>query len=250
MSKRRLPRIRIGCAGWAVARSQGTLFPAEGTHLQRFAAELSVVEINSSFYRPHQPKTYVRWAASVPDDFRFTAKVPKRITHELRLRDTAGELDAFLNQVVGLGDRLACLLVQLPPSLALRPDEAERFFAELRHRHSGPVACEPRHASWFTAEGEGLLKRFQVGRVAADPPPTPGAEVPGGDANARYYRLHGSPRIYYSNYSAEFLAELSERLLRDRNQGSEVICIFDNTAQGHAQENALQLKELLGSAVA
>jgi uncharacterized protein YecE (DUF72 family) len=246
--KKKPPPIHVGCAGWTIARSQADLFPGPGTHLQRFAQVLGVVEINSSFYRPHRPQTYVRWAAGVPQEFRFTVKLPKRITHELKLCNVTSEIEAFVGQIDGLGDRLNCILVQLPPSLRLDPDQAESFFSDVRGKYSGAVVCEPRHASWFTAESEALLQRHHVGRVAADPPPVPGAELPGGDSRLRYYRLHGSPRIYYSNYSAEFLNQLAERLLSEQRSGSEVVCIFDNTAEGHAQENALQLQSLLSPA--
>jgi len=76
----------VGCAGWSLPREQWPAFAAEGTHLQRYASRFNAVEINSSFYRPHLPKTYARWAQSVPPGFRFSVKVPQRITHELRLQ--------------------------------------------------------------------------------------------------------------------------------------------------------------------
>lgn len=93
----------VGCAGWSVGRDPDSAFTGEGNHLQRYAGRLNGVEINSSFYRPHQRKTYQRWAESVPEDFRFALKVPKRISHELRLLDAGAELDVFLEQCSGLG---------------------------------------------------------------------------------------------------------------------------------------------------
>ena len=77
--------IQVGCAGWSVPRATWPEFPDAGTHLQRYAARFNAVEINSSFYRPHQTATYARWAASVPDPFRFSVKLPKTITHQQRL---------------------------------------------------------------------------------------------------------------------------------------------------------------------
>ena len=79
--------VKVGCAGWSLPRVAWPEFPAAGTHLQRYAVHLNAVEINSSFYRPHQPATYARWAASVPESFRFSVKLPKTITHQQRLRD-------------------------------------------------------------------------------------------------------------------------------------------------------------------
>ena len=96
-----------------------------GSHLERYGAILNAVEINSSFYRPHRTATYERWAASVPEDFRFAVKVPKAITHERRLKDVGDLLDRFLSEVSGLGPKLGPLLVQLPPSLSFQAGIAD-----------------------------------------------------------------------------------------------------------------------------
>ncbi len=117
------------------------------SHLARYAARFAVTEINSSFYRPHQRTVYEKWAAAVPAHFRFSAKLPKTITHERRLLGCEDLLDAFLAQAAGLGAKLACLLVQLPPSFAFDARIAGDFLALLRSRHAGAVALEPRHAS-------------------------------------------------------------------------------------------------------
>jgi len=144
-------------------------FPAAGTHLERYAAAFPAVEINSSFYRPHRPATYARWAASVPAEFRFAVKVPREITHRRRLIDVRELVDSFLAEVGALGEKLGPLLVQLPPSLTFAAPAAASFFATLRERHTGGVACEPRHPSWFRPEAERLLTDYRIARVAADP---------------------------------------------------------------------------------
>ena len=162
-------RVKVGCAGWSLPRAVWPEFPAAGTHLQRYGTRFNAVEINSSFYRPHQPGTYARWANSVPENFRFSAKLPKTITHQQRLLNGAPLLDAFLAQVSCLGERFGCLLVQLPPSLVFDGVVVRNFLAALRERHAGSVALEPRHASWFGAPADALLRAWQVGRVLADP---------------------------------------------------------------------------------
>src|SRR3954470_11987598 len=112
--------IRIGTAAWSIPREHAAPFPVAGSHLERYAAVLNAVEINSSFYRPHRTATYERWAASVPEDFHFAVKIPKAITHERRLADVDDLLDRFLSEVSGLGPKLGPLLVQLPPSLSFQ----------------------------------------------------------------------------------------------------------------------------------
>jgi uncharacterized protein YecE (DUF72 family) len=237
--------IYIGRAAWSLAKRQQCYFPEVGTHLERYAGRLPAVEINSSFYRAHQPKTYERWAGCVPADFRFSAKVPKAITHELRLVGAEPELDRFLGEVTALGDKLGGLLVQLPPSLAYDAAVARAFFESLRARYAGGLVFEPRHPTWFTDEVERLLVELQIGRVAADPPCGPVATEPGGWPGLVYYRLHGSPRIYYSNYDDAYLDALAPKLLAHARSGAPAWCIFDNTALDCATVNALELLKRL-----
>lgn len=231
--------VRIGCAGWSLPRDSWPQFPDTGPHLQRYAQRFNAVEINSSFYRPHQPATYERWAAAVPAGFRFSVKLPKTITHEKRLQGCAPLLHSFLAQARGLGDRLGCLLVQLPPSLALDTRVACGFLETLRKQHPGPVALEPRHASWFEPPADALLRSFEVARVLADPVMFEAGAWPGGWPGLVYLLLHGSPRMYYSAYSQALLDRLAARLVLEAAAADKVWCIFDNTASGAATENAL-----------
>lgn len=240
----------IGCAGWSLPAALRPAFGDAGSHLQRYATRLGAVEINSSFYRPHQRATYERWAASVPEAFRFSVKLPQALTHEQRLDVRAAALDPFLDQVQGLGDRLGCLLVQLPPSLPFDPATAGRFFRALRRRHRGAVAVEPRHASWFTAQADALLRALEMARVLADPVRHEAGRWPGGWPQPVYLRLHGSPRMYYSRYTPDLLRTLARRMVQARREGAEVWCIFDNTASGAATDNALSLQQALDKELA
>lgn len=237
--------VCIGCAGWSIPSSHAEHFPDSGSHLERYAARLGAVEINSSFYRPHRPQTYAKWRASVPEDFRFAVKVPKSITHEQRLKNADELLTKFLSEVAELGGKLGPLLVQLPPSLYYENDVASAFFACLRQSFMGHVVCEPRHPSWFTPDVDALLTQFQVARVAADPAILPQAAEPGGWNGLVYYRLHGSPTIYRSAYSPEFLDTVSAKLREYVEREIPAWCIFDNTAEGAATGNAIELMERL-----
>ena len=204
----------------------------------------TAVEINSSFYKAHRRETYQRWAASVPATFRFSVKLPKEITHTLRLRRSARLLDEFFEQTGGLGRRLGAVLVQLPPSLAFERAVVRRFFAQVRDRYTGRAVVEPRHVTWFDERAETVLHEFSIGRVAADPALSEAAKRPGGDPRLAYFRLHGSPRMYYSSYDEAFLESVA-RDMRASRGAREVWCIFDNTAHSHAVPNALRLAELL-----
>jgi len=237
--------IRVGCAGWSLPRAVQDAFDPGDSHLARYATRFPVAEINSSFYRPHRRSLYEKWAMSVPADFRFCAKLPRTITHERRLAGCEALLDEFLVQAAGLGDRLGCLLVQLPPSFAFDAAPASDFLAQLRQRFAGGIALEPRHASWFSPEAEALLQGAQVARVLADPVRHDPGRWPGGWPRLAYLRLHGSPRMYYSAYEAPVLRALAARLRQADADGVECWCIFDNTASGAAAADALALQRLL-----
>jgi uncharacterized protein YecE (DUF72 family) len=254
-----LSNIHIGTAGWTLPKDHAPAFPpprdAKITHLQRYAHRLHCVEINSSFHRPHMRKTWERWAAATPPNFRFSVKLPKSITHTAKLKNTGALLQTFLDQATGLNagpiPKLGPLLIQLPPSLAFDEPLAYDFLTTLRELYpstSPPenlAALEPRHATWFTPAADRLLRSFAIARVAADPPKgSPAASTPGGSHNLHYYRLHGAPRTYYSAYTIADLTQIA-RTLRADPRTPNLWVIFDNTALGHATANALHLTRLL-----
>lgn len=178
----------------------------------------------------------------MPDDFRFSVKVPKAITHERHLIDCADIVKRFAGEIAGLGAKLGPLLVQLPPRFAFPGKPAWAFFDLLRQATGAALVCEPRHASWFTERVETAFTERGIARVAADPPPVRGAEKTGGWQGLVYWRLHGSPEIYRSNYAAgEIRAQA--RLMKAVGEDVEAWTIFDNTTFGAATSNALALSK-------
>ncbi|MBB3196747.1 DUF72 domain-containing protein [Roseateles terrae] len=247
------PTLTVGTAGWSIPRAEASAFPGVGSHLQRYARTLNGVEINSSFYRPHQPETYARWAAETPPDFQFSVKLPKAVTHEAALVGTRELLVPFLEGIAQLGPRLRVLLIQLPPSLAWERRTAAAFFRLLSGLTSVPAVCEPRHASWFTPEADEQLRAARIGRVAADPSRHPDGDLPGGWLGASgdgagalvYRRWHGAPRLYWSSYDDDWLQSRADELLRWSDAAQHWV-IFDNTASGAAATNALDFQALCG----
>ncbi len=231
----------VGTAGWSIPRTSKDQFPDEGSQLERYASVFRAVEINSSFHRPHQVSTYERWAESVPEYFRFSVKLPKTITHTARLSDYEASLARFLTEIEGLGCKLGCILVQIPPSLEFNPETAQRFFADLTSRVQVPVVLEPRHKTWFAIGCTKMLISLGVARVAADPAVVPAAAEPGGSGRTVYFRLHGSPQKYYSPYTASYLDGLAFRLRKYAQTPSRIWCMFDNTIKGEAASNAVYL---------
>ena len=217
-------------------------FDSYGTHLQRYSRWLRGAEINSSFYRPHKAATYAKWRDSTVSDFRFAVKMPRTITHELKLHNAREPLVAFLAQTEGLGEKRGPILVQLPPSLSFDASVVTPFLDLVRKVYRGPVVCEPRHPTWFSQQVTSLLEDYRISRVAADPPPVSAAAVPAGWPRVAYFRLHGSPRKYWSRYDEDYIATLADTV-RSIRGAREVWCVFDNTASGAAIENAWQLHE-------
>jgi uncharacterized protein YecE (DUF72 family) len=232
--------VRVGCAGWGIPKQVSSHFTGTGTHLERYSEFFNCCEINSTFYRSHKPETWERWTSSVPAGFRFSVKLARAITHEARLRCTSGALSTFFRQVNILEGKLGPVLIQLPPSLEFDHAGSKAFLSLLRDIYPGSVVLEPRHSSWFEKRVEHLLREFRVARAAADPAGMPAAAMPGGHEGLAYFRLHGSPRRYYSAYSSDFLDSLAARLT-SLARTAEVWCVFDNTASGYATENARQL---------
>ena len=213
--------MRVGTAGWSVPSALG----AQGSQLQRYAAQLSCVEINSSFYRPHRVATYARWAASVPEGFRFAVKAPRYITHILRLRDPQVPLANFIaSGLLRLGVHLGPILWQFPPNFRFDAARIAAFLKMLPHdtgqaaalgrKHNGKLrapawlevdmrrsmrhAFEIRHESFRCQEFIDLLRAHDVALVCADSVEWP--RLMDLTSDFVYCRLHGSEELYASGY--------------------------------------------------
>lgn len=232
----------IGTAGWAIPAAESSQFGPGASTLERYASRFKVLEINSSFHRSHRQATWERWAAAVPDDFRFSVKLPKTITHKQKLADCETLVADFVVEAGALGSKLAVVLVQLPPSLAFEEALVGQFLAGLTSHTSASLVCEPRHPSWFYPEVDDLLAIHRVARVAADPSCVPEATTPGGWQGMCYFRLHGSPQRYRSSYDEQRLRAYAAQMT---GRNGDSWCIFDNTASGAATANALSLAEML-----
>jgi uncharacterized protein YecE (DUF72 family) len=234
--------VKIGTAGWSLPRDVAGAFGSGSSALARYATVFNAVEINSSFYRPHRPATYARWADVVPAGFRFAVKLPKAITHDAGLVGSDAVLDRFLEETSNLGEKRGPVLVQTPPKLAFDAVAVAALTARMRDGGANAIAWEPRHESWFESDADAWLAEHGIARVAADPARYPGAGEPGGWRGFAYHRLHGSPRMYYSGYDAAELTALVNKI-------DAGWIVFDNTASGEAARNALTLASLVSKAL-
>ena len=213
---------------------------SDPTVLEKYSFFFNAVEINSSFYRDHQPKTYAKWAHMVPEDFRFSVKFPKRFTHTQKLVTTESEVREILSGMMELGEKLGALLIQFPPKLEMNLEVAQDTFSTIRKLYNGKIVLEPRHISWTTHEAYKLYQQFHISKVIADPEVCAANPKFCSAGDIHYFRLHGSPEIYKSSYSDEFLNQTVDEI---KTSQVDTWCIFDNTTFGHATEDAINLQK-------
>jgi uncharacterized protein YecE (DUF72 family) len=226
----------VGTAAWNIPKIAAEKFPIEGSHLERYSTLLNAVEINSSFYKDHQPKSYKRWADSTPIEFKFSVKLNRRFTHDSHLKIDKEDLRKNLSAISELGEKWGSLLMQFAGKQQFNAHDMEIFYKTIRERFHGPIALEGRNLSWMSKESIELMKEFNLSKVDADPEKCPG-EI---SSEIKYYRLHGSPEIYKSDYDLEFLDQLFEKMSQHHG---DVWCIFDNTTLGHATNNAVAIMQ-------
>jgi len=200
------------------------------------------VELNASFYRSIRPETFKRWSDISPPGFLWSVKVSRFITHIKRLKECSEELARFLSAASRLGEKLGCLLVQLPPNFAF-DGEVLASFRWLIPPHI-KVALEARNPTWLTAEAMETLKRLNLAWCISD---TAG-RYPYSEAitaNFIYIRLHGSRALYRSPYTEAELRDWAEKIKR---WGRETYVYFDNDYQAYAPLNAAHLREMMKEA--
>jgi uncharacterized protein YecE (DUF72 family) len=226
--------IYVGTAAWSIPKIAIESFPAEGTHLEKYSQVLNCVEINSSFYKDHLAKTYKRWADSTPQNFKFSVKLNKRFTHECNLEIDVEDLRNNLKAISELGQKWGVLLLQFAAGQEFDFSKMKIFYRTVRENYLGPVALEARNMGWMSEDAIGLMREFTITKVTADPEKCP-VNFPG---EIKYYRLHGSPEIYKSDYDDELLNRLYDEM--EEFEG-DVWCIFDNTTFGYATNNAVTI---------
>jgi len=242
--------ILLGTSGWSYKEWEGNFYKkGEKTKLRAYSNVFKTVEIDSSFYRIPSKGTVMGWLRYSPSDFIFSAKLPKNVTHDKKLGlkgDFKSDLEAFFEVMRPLqqGGKLACLLVQLPPSYDFNPENLASFFdlADPTFRY----AVEFRHPSWMREETWNLLKKLEAAYVNVDEPLLP-PEVHL-TSELAYFRWHGrgdKPWFNY-RYSEAELDPWVPKAQEAAGKVKKVIGYFNNHFHGYAPENCLYLIKKLG----
>ena len=268
--------IRVGIGGWTYEPWRGAFYPAglrQADELAHASRELTSIEINGTFYRTQTPDTFRKWAAETPDDFVFSVKGGRFITHMRKLAGVETALaNFFASGLLGLGPKLGPVLWQLPPMLRFDAERLAAFFEllprttsaaaalALQHDEKIPTdralttaevdvpirhALEVRHDTFATSASVDLLRQHDIGFVVAD---TAGKwplveEV---TSDFMYVRLHGADELYVSGYTDQALDSWAEKVRRWVEQGLDSYVYFDNDAKVHAPYDALGLMDRLG----
>lgn len=240
----RVSRVFVGTSGWVYKGWRDHLYAdAPRKHWLHIASRtFGALEINGSFYTQIKRETYARWRDDTPDDFRFALKGHRFVTHYKRLASCAPSIALLRDQAAGLGDKLACVLWQLPSNFAC---DLPRLRAFVRDLADWPVrhALELRHRSWFAPEVASVLAGARIAVCMGDAPDFPiWREV---TTDLVYVRLHGHTRKYASSYSDASLRAWATNTRRWLAEGRDVHIYFDNDAEGHAVRNALRLQQLV-----
>lgn len=236
-------KIFVGTSGWNYHHwSDGRFYPpglAQDKWLAYYAGRFTTVEINSTFYRLPEAKTFRDWARRVPAKFVFAVKASRFITHIKRLKDPEQSLKLFLSRALLLRKKLGPILFQLPPQMKCDRERLERLIACLRRRRNLRIVLEVRHESWLTQEVYDLLESAGWTLCLADYPGLDGEPPPLGPFC--YIRRHGTTALYGGCYSDEQLARDAEFAMKLAEQGNDVYIYFNNDAEAYAVKNAQTL---------
>jgi uncharacterized protein YecE (DUF72 family) len=248
MKNKRRGILRIGTSNIVVPGTKQS-FPEEfklKSRLNFYSSLFNTLEINSSFYKVPLRSTFEKWALDVPEDFRFTVKLWKEITHVKELCCDLQNIDFFLNKAEGLGYKRGCLLVQFPGKISLEYySRVEQILQRIRENSSGkewPLAVEFRNAAWYVRETFELMDEYEASIVLHDIPKARNMEL-NRQAPFVYLRFHGPKGDYRGSYANEFLKEQSEKIQSWLVEGKDVYAYFNNT-MGAALDNVLTLKKL------
>jgi uncharacterized protein YecE (DUF72 family) len=238
-------RWHIGCSGFAYKEWKEEFYPAglpQSKWFSYYAQHFNTLELNVTFYRFPTLKSLQGWYDKAPDGFSFSAKVPRSITHYKKFVDTERMICDFYELLEeGLREKLSCVLIQLPPTYTYSEERLERLIV-----HSNPafqIVIEFRHESWWREDVQKTLAEHRLSFCGVSFP-----KISFDDAVINtpicYYRFHGVPKLFYSEYKPAFLEKIYQQIA-DNTNIEEVFIYFNNTASMAALHNAKYFQQLV-----
>jgi uncharacterized protein YecE (DUF72 family) len=234
---------RLGTSGWSYSGWKGRFYPEDipqKSWLSYYAQHFNTVEINMTFYRFPKPATLKTWREKVPQDFTFTLKANRQITHSKRIKGVGSEVRYFYILADTLGDKLGCILFQLPPSITLDMDLLQEFLQSLSPQYRNVI--EFRHESWYGEEVCELLRASQAIFCTVSSTKVPKTVMK--TSKTCYFRFHGLTGGYRYNYPDEELKRWAEAI--KETHAEECYIYFNNDYRAYAVQNCKSLAEILG----
>lgn len=232
----------VGTSGWSYPHWQDVFYPdglSQSKWLEHYAQFFNCVELNVTFYRLVQKKTFHNWYKRTPDKFYFVAKGSRFITHIKKLKGIGESLALFIDNAKGLKEKLSAVLWQFPPGFKRDLKRLETFLKLLK-KTKIRQAFEFRHQTWFDREVYALLKKYNACLCIAHSGHFPCVrEI---TADFVYLRFHGGESLYSSDYSDRELKEWSDFA---KSTKKDIFAFFNNDAYGYAVKNALKFRGLL-----
>ncbi|HUQ84859.1 MAG TPA: DUF72 domain-containing protein [Candidatus Limnocylindrales bacterium] len=246
--------LYIGTSGWHYNHWLGLFYPPEITgynELRYHAEHFNTVENNSSFYRIASEATYKTWSRMTPENYKFSMKLNKLITHVHRLelnKEVKEKVCYILTSTQVLQNKLGVILIQLPPSFKYDLERLDKFLSFLKNEiksleYKFDVAIEFRNKYWFIKEVYAILKKYNVALVASQSSRYP--EVRQVTADFAYIRMHGPVKLFSSPYTAEQLEDWAAYIKSISKKMKQIFVYFNNDFHGFALENAKELSAIL-----
>ena len=236
--------VAIGTSGWSYRHWRGRFYPdglGASRWLAYYAERFATVEVNASFYRLPSENALRTWLETVPPGFRFALKGSRLITHARRLANAERAVETFLARAALLGERLACVLWQLPSDLPPDLERLDRFLGSLPPRPASAV--ELRDPAWLDEGVLDVLERHGAAYACISSRSFPALRV--ATAPLVYVRFHGLAGGYAHDYTSRELRPWADFLAQAAREGRTALVYFNNDGEARAPENAARLRRLV-----
>jgi len=234
----------IGCSGFAYKEWKEVFYPQglpQSKWFDYYTQHFNTLELNVTFYRFPTLKSLQAWYDKAPDGFVFSAKVPRWITHYRRFEETERMLGDFYGLLKdGLKEKMGVVLFQLPGQFAYSTEKLHKIIVQLDYSFTNVI--EFRNEGWWRKDVMQLLKKNNIGFCGVSFPKLPEDAVI--NTTMPYYRFHGVPKLFYSQYSKAFVKKIYEQLATKKSSKT-IYVYFNNTATQAAINNARYLQTLI-----
>lgn len=235
-------KIHIGCSSFYNSNWKPEFYPEnlpKSKWFDFYCQHFSTYEMNGTFYKAPTLKVMQNWHSKSPEGFIYAVKAPKIITHLKKFKDCEEEINTFYEVCKeGLKEKLGPILFQLPPSFHYSEENLELVLKNLNFNFKNTV--EFRHGSWWKKEVFEILEKHKIIFCNVSHPTLP--DTISKTNSIGYLRFHGSPKMFYSSYSNDYITEIKSKIIE--NSFKEFYIYFNNTASTAGVLNALEMKKM------